>query len=170
MPLRCWKYECNKMTLKKNCGFDWSDLDCCLEKKHSQTTIRKFKMCYSHMGEFYGKDIHQLTKKNIIDKERSNFLVSTGTTSTDIAKILKARRIIATRCTKENKLANMLEEPYDDNVIVNASKGDLDCYKNLGEFHSHGLLRSKGIKVEQNCVCIMSRMMKGTFPLGMKPT
>ena len=51
-----------------------------------------------------------------------------------------------TRWIKENELANVLKEPDDDIVLVNALQNALDFCKILGELHARGVLRSKGTK------------------------
>ena len=52
--------------------------------------------------------------------------------------------------TKENQVANVLEEPNDDNIVTNASKDALHWCKHLGELHARGARLSKGIKFKQN--------------------
>ena len=74
--------------------------------------------------------------------------MTVGTTNIDISKIVKARGNMATRWIKENDLANALEEPADDIVIINALKKVLDTNKNLGELHDCVVLRLKGINVK----------------------
>ena len=69
---------------------------------------------------------------------------------------------------KENKLPNVLEEPADDRVIINALKISFDNYKNLGESHARGVLYSKRLKVNQTRLRNVLRIMKGTIPLRMR--
>ena len=61
-----------------------------------------------------------------------------------------------------------MEEPDDDIIIINALKGVLDCYKNLGEFHYRVVLRSKSMQFKQNRLRNTLRMMKGTLLLDMR--
>ena len=65
--------------------------------------------------------------------------MTVDTARTDIANF-KTRRSMSTRWTKENQSANVLEEIDDENVVINELKGDLDCHKNLGEFHTRSAL------------------------------
>ena len=46
-------------------------------------------------------------------------LMTAGITNANFAKVLKVRRKMATRWIKENQVANVLEEPDDNNDIVN---------------------------------------------------
>ena len=67
--------------------------------------------------------------------------MTTGVTNTNISKMLKVRRSTATRCIKENQLAYVLEEPEDDDNIINELKDSLYYYKNLRELNARGVIR-----------------------------
>ena len=97
------------------------------------------------------------------------FLATAVTANTDAAKMFKVRRIMVTFWIKENQLANVLEEPDNENVVINELKSALHCHKNLGESHARGALGSKVIKVKNRSRSVL-RMIKVTFSLGMRPT
>ena len=79
------------------------------------------------------------------------YLIAAGTANIDIAKFFYTHRNMVTPWIKENELANLLEEPADDIVIINTLKNVFDSCKKLGELHSRGVLRSKGLKAKHVC-------------------
>ena len=74
------------------------------------------------------------------------YIIASGATNIDISNIFNVHRNMVTRLIKKNEFGNVLEEPSDDSVIINALK--IDSYKNLGGLCSRGMLRSKGSKVK----------------------
>ena len=78
-------------------------------------------MC-RHMEELYPKKVCKRTQKNIIDKDMLKYLITIGTSNTDIAKIFNVHRNMVALRIKKNESENTLEEPADDRVIVNPLK------------------------------------------------
>ena len=78
-------------------------------------------MSLTHRSTFQER-VPQVHTQNIVDKEMSKHLVAVGTASTDIAKIIKVHRNMATRWIKENEPANAWEEPPDEVAIINVLK------------------------------------------------
>ena len=86
--------------------------------------------------------------KIIIDKEMLKYLITVGTTNSEIAKLFDTRRSIVTQCIKEHGLSDILHDPEDDNVITIELQDVHDYCKILGELHARGVLRSKLTKVK----------------------
>ena len=61
-------------------------------------------------------------EKIIIDKDMLKYLMTAGTTNTDIYKIFNVNRNMVARWIKENELANELEEPNDDRFLLMRTK------------------------------------------------
>ena len=72
------------------------------------------------MEVLYRKKVCKRTQKKIINKDMLKYLMTIGTSDIDITKIFNVHRNMVTRWMKENELANMLEEPADDRIIINA--------------------------------------------------
>ena len=106
--------------------------------------------------------------RTFIGKERLKFLMTIGANVAGIV-ITNAFRSPEARQVKYNDLDRILQEPKDDNDTIKELKGTHGCHKDLGELHTHGVLRSKSIKVKKHRLRSILRKTKGTGPLDVSP-
>ena len=153
----------NKSTMRwawrNSYWFNWNVLDCWLEKKNAPEKLENSKHATGVRKHFAGKRSTGGRKKTLSTKRYQRILQLQALVTPTFPKWLS--------CIEPWKPARLKKVSYP---IANALKDTLHCCKNLVELHACGVILSKGLKVKQNLLRSVLKMMKGTLLLDMRPS